>query len=105
MIDKKLVNNYVSRMHRFLNKHGDKLIFKKCKGNAGYYVSDDEKPKEWHIELDYRQHLLTVLWHEVLHRWYPDWNHTEIYKMTSAIINGLSIKQVKNILKKIGQVI
>ena len=105
MIEKELVNRYVARMHRFLNTHADKIVFKKCKSNSGYYVTDIKEPKIWHIELDYRDCVLSALWHEALHRWHPDWNHAKIYKMESAIINNLSIRQVKNMLKKLGKVL
>ena len=100
-LTKKQVNKYVARLYRLLDKHGDKIVFKKLRKNQGYYVTG--KDGDWHIEIDHREQMFSTLWHECLHHWHQDWKHGDIFKMETAIMNKLSERQVKNILKKLGK--
>lgn len=100
-LKKKQLNNYVARMYRLLDKHGDKIHFKKLTKNQGYHIIGYEN--DWWIEIDYKQQIFPTLWHEALHQWHPNWKHKDIYAMERAIVNSLSERQVRNVIKKLGK--
>jgi len=55
------------------------------------------------IKIDYRRDMLSTLIHEVLHHWHPDWCETKVLQHESLIINALSQRQIKNIIRIIGE--
>ena len=99
MFRKKDLYNYTNRIYRFLEKHGDAIIFIKIQGpQTGFY---DRAGDEFSIEIDYRKEIIPTLIHELLHRWYPEWCETKVRKVETQIVNQLSERQCKNILKKL----
>jgi len=87
------------KLYHFLKNNGNKVEFKKIREKRafGYYYDDG------HIEIDYRKNIIATLIHECLHHWYQNWSETKICAEENRIMNTLSPRQIKNIIKKIGQ--
>jgi len=92
------------RLYRLFKKHPEMFELKKLRNNSGYYnfPTKISKPK---IEIDYREDIISTIVHEACHHWYPDWTETEIREAERNIINQLSIKQIKNVIKKFGDIL
>lgn len=87
------------RLYYLLRNHSDRIHFQKLYSNV--YGSYDDATHE--IKIDYRRDILATLIHEALHHWHPDWNETKVRQHESLIINSLSAKQIRNIIKVIGK--
>ena len=97
---KKDTYKITKRLYYLLRTHPDRIHFKKLyRSNYGTY---DQNTHE--IEIDYRRDFLSTLIHESLHHWYPEWNETTVLKHESLIINALSPRQIKNIIKVIASI-
>jgi calcineurin-like phosphoesterase family protein len=76
-------------------KHGDNNVYlKKIHGCQGYW---DESKDE--ICIDYRKEIIPTLIHEFLHKWNPKKSETWVLAEEKRIVNVLTQKQIKNILK------
>lgn len=95
---KKNIYNITKRLYALLKNHSDHIYFEKLYKNV--YGSYDNTTKD--IKVDYRRDIIPTLIHEALHHWHPDWSETEVIKNESLIINTLSARQIKNIIKAIG---
>lgn len=51
------------------------------------------------ITVDYRREFISTLIHEVLHYFHPTWSETKVLREEKKIINALSVRQVRNVLK------
>jgi len=93
----RFISNYLSKLYKLLN---EPYIFsiKKLNKLQGYCDSDE-------ICIDYRKDILSTLIHEVLHYYYPNWSETKVLNEERKIINYLTIKQVKNILRRFTSII
>lgn len=60
----------------------------------GYYDEGDEG-----IVVDYRKSLLSTLIHEFIHKIHVDWTEKRVRRYESKIVNQLSQKQIKKILR------
>ena len=88
---------FTRRLYRFIRHHPENIEFKKFyNGWAGSYDYDTTE-----IELDYRRDVVSTLVHEFLHHIQPDWNHTKIRTWESRMMNSLTPRQYKNILRVI----
>ena len=85
------------RLHCLLRDHSDWIHFKKLKSCCAYYDNTDDEDIQ--ITLDYRKEIIPSLIHEALHHWYPKWSESKIVKHERLIVNKLTEKQVKNIIK------
>jgi len=93
---KKISYEFTRKIYKEL-KLFPEFIFKKMRGYSGEYdYSTDE------ITLDYRKELLPTLIHEYLHKWNYDKSETWVLKQEKKIINALTPKQIRNILKLLG---
>lgn len=86
-------------------KSDNRIILEKIrkeKGNTicGKYEWDTET-----IRLDYRYDIISTLIHEYLHRWNPDKSEKWVLRQEKQIINSLSPKQIKNLIKAFGNAI
>jgi hypothetical protein len=110
-VTKDQVNRYTRKLYRFLDKfleEGHQIKFKKMRTNVGElrtgpYLELHEGPAI--ITLDHRMDVISTLVHETLHRFYPFANEEWILDMEKKIMNKLTERQVKNIIKKLGQAI
>jgi len=94
---KKEIYKLTKRLYYLLSHHSDHIHFEKLYSNVyGFY---DDKTQD--ITIDYRRDIIPTLIHEALHHWHPDWSETKVIKHESLIINALTPKQIKNIIKAI----
>jgi len=63
----------------------------------GYYDEESEG-----IVVDYRKALLSTLIHEFIHKIHIDWPEIKVRKYESKIVNALTQKQIKNIIRALG---
>ena len=99
--DKQHLYKITSRLYKELREGNNLLTLRKMGANRqGLYDYGTEE-----ICLDYRRELIPTLIHEYLHKWYPDKCETWILNLESRIVNALSVKQVKNIIKAFGAAI
>jgi hypothetical protein len=77
----------------------EKVILKKIHNASleGYFDEETEG-----IVVDYRKSLLPTLIHEFLHKIHVDWPERKVRKYESRIVNSLTHKQIKNILRALG---
>jgi len=55
------------------------------------------------IRLDPREEVVSTLIHEFLHHIHPVWSETDILKMEVSLMNALSPRQVKTIIRKLAE--
>lgn len=97
------LNSYVRRLYRFL-RGGNTIEFKKHRGYRGMcYTQENESLS--HVTLDHRDKLLSTLIHEFLHHQHWDWSETEVLNMERKLINALSDRQIRNIIKAFAEVL
>lgn len=103
---KNVVTDRKSKSYSFTKKFYKELrsnpefVFRKMRGYVGEYdYSTDE------ISIDYRRDLLPTLIHEFLHKWHKERNETWVLRQEKLIINCLSIKQIRNIIRHLGNAI
>jgi len=98
---KKDTYKFTSDFYKFLKSHHDHIFFKKIYGNKvgkyDYQTTD--------LIVDYRRDLLSILIHEYAHHKYPEWCETKVLSFERKMINILSEKQIKNILRAIGKIV
>ena len=83
------------RVYQSLQEEPESFILRKLKKNDGFYDPDTEE-----IHIDYRGEILPTLIHECLHKWFPDRTEKWVYGQESLIVNNLTPKQAKNLLRK-----
>jgi hypothetical protein len=98
--DKKHLYKVTSRLYKELKDGNNLLTLRKMANSQGSYDYGTEE-----ICLDYRKELIPTLIHEYLHKWHPDKCETWILNLESRIVNALSIRQIKNIIKSFGAAI
>ena len=91
---KKQLYKITNRLYKELNKNSDCIILRKLKGCQGEYnYCNDE------VSIDYRKEIIPTLIHEYLHKWHPEKCETWVLQQEHLIINGLTTRQIKNILR------
>ena len=104
-VTKDQVNRYTRKLYRFLDE-GHRIDFKKMRNyvgelKTGPYLELHEGPAQ--ITLDHRMDVISTLIHESLHRFYPFATEEWICDMEKKIVNKITNRQVKNIIKRLGQ--
>lgn len=84
------------RLYYLIRNHYKWISFKKLRGASGLYDVEGENIS---ISIDHRREIIPSLIHEALHHWHPDWSETKVLRHESQIMNALTPRQVKNILK------
>lgn len=87
---------YVRKLYQFL-KGGHHIAFKKMRIDRGRIWLDEECRE---VQLDHRSEILSTLIHEHLHHQHPTWCESDILKMESLVVNSLTDRQVRNIIKR-----
>ena len=99
----KEVKKYLTWLFHLIKKHPHKFKIKKLKGrNTGNYV---EEGKKFYFEIDLTKDIVPSLIHEALHHWYPNIAHKLIYKMEKQITKSLSLKQCREIIKRLAKIL
>ena len=57
------------------------------------------------IEIDYRKELIPTIIHEAIHYFYPNLSETATLRMESKVVNNMSIRQTRNILRAFSDII
>jgi hypothetical protein len=98
-VTKNHVGRFTRKLYRFLDE-GHDFKFRKMPHRRGQ-IYIDYKPTE--IHLDHRDPILPTLIHEALHYFYPQASETWVLTMERKIVNQLSDRQVRNILRRWAQ--
>lgn len=53
------------------------------------------------MEIDYRRDIVATLIHESLHKWHPKWCETKVIRHERKIVNQLTCRQFKTLMKLI----
>jgi hypothetical protein len=93
-MNKEFLYRFTSRLYSELKNPERNITLKKLRGLCGLYDYGTED-----IWLDYRREIVPSLIHEILHHFNPDKCETWISNEESKIINSLSLRQIKNIIK------
>ena len=83
-----------------MKTHDDRIFLKKLRGISAYYETPTEE-----IVLDYRKELISGLVHEFIHHINPKWCETKVEEYERILMNSLSIRQIKNIIKMLSKVL
>ena len=96
--DQDMIYAFARRLYYLLRHHSDSIYFQKLYGGyLGYYESDADR-----ITIDYRRDIISILVHEALHKWYPEWSETKVRQKEKWIMNRLTPRQIKTIIKIMG---
>ena len=85
---------FLSRLYHDLRMNPE--IFKICKLKKSTVHGDCDFET---LRLDYRKDLYSTLVHEYLHYMFPDMTEREVMKEEKRIMNKMSIRQIKNMIK------
>ena len=92
---KKKLAKLLKRLHYLIRNHNGRIEYKKLSGGiAGYYYRETDE-----IEIDYRRDIVATLIHEALHKYYPDWSETKVERHESRIVNLLTPRQFKSLIR------
>jgi len=98
---KKQTYRITKKLYDLLRNNSDHIHFQKLYRNVCGTYDDGTQD----ITIDYRRDIISTLIHEALHHWHPDWNETKVIQHESLIINALTARQIKNILRVIGKIV
>lgn len=94
---------YISRLYKFL-RNGHIIKFEKMRTYCGEILyNPNDKTELAEVRLDHRHKVISTLIHEFLHFNHPTWSESSILKLESAIINSLTDRQIKNIIKRFAE--
>ena len=97
--ERKEIYNFTRRLYYLIRNHSDNIDFRKLGGGVyGYYEPETEE-----ITIDHRRNIIATLIHESIHKFNPDWSETQVLHEESRIMNLLSARQIKNIIKVLGE--
>jgi len=86
---------FTKKLYQLLKTQPDTVILKKLWGNCcGLYHPDTDT-----IDIDFRRGIIPTLVHEALHKFHPNWSETKVWEHESKIMNSLTPRQVKNIIR------
>jgi hypothetical protein len=91
----------IHKLYQFL-EHGHTFDLRRMRVYRGYIHTHDFPTV---VTLDYTDRIIPTLIHEFLHYLHPTWSETKILKAESAIICQLTERQIRNILKRLANVL
>lgn len=99
-IDEKYLNNFTKNLYKFL-KNGHSIRFRKMRFLAGKLIFNPDTKDDFCVMiLDPSHDILATLIHEYLHYNDASMSETQVIKTENKIVNALSERRVKNILKR-----
>lgn len=87
---------FMSRFYHIMREDPPQFILKKLRTKRGWYTEDKHL-----VELDHRLDFISTAIHEMLHAIHPKAPEMWVRKNEVHLINQLSHRQIKNILKTI----
>lgn len=111
-LSKKQVVKYTRKLYRFLEQNHD-IRFKKLRLYQGTITLPTDQTNHevdgtlfiTKIELDPRDTVISTLIHEFIHYVHPDWTEEKVLLMEKTLMNKLTDRQIKNIIKKLATVL
>jgi len=95
--NRKEMNRFIRRFYYLIRHHSDQIYFQRLSRNVyGYYDYGTGD-----ITVDYRKEMVPTLIHEAIHHWHLDWSENAVLKEEKEIVNSLTSRQYKNILRVI----
>lgn len=95
---RKTVYKFLSKMYNLFRYRPDIFQLKKIKNCQGLcdYAEDT-------IFIDYRREFISTLIHECIHYIYPEYSETRVITEEKMVMNTITPRQVRNILKRFAQ--
>ena len=93
------VYQFLSQMYNLFKTKPELFVFKKMKFEGEY------DPVGEIIYMDYRKEILSTICHETLHLLHPNWSESKIIKEEHIIMNNISIRQIKHLIKKFSAIL
>lgn len=93
-------DRFTRELYRLFRDKPKIFHVKKLRSARGYCHQTIER-----IELDYRDEIISTLLHEALHFIYPEMTEEDVLKNELELINTLSARQVRNIIKRFGAIL
>jgi hypothetical protein len=97
------VHAFTRKLYAFLRDEHIVDLTKHHKFDAQISYPEDDALA--HVTLDYRKDILSCLVHEVLHFYYPQWTEKKVLREEKRLINAITERQARNILKALAKVI
>ena len=101
------LKGFTRNLYRFI-KEGHVIKLEKMKGFAGsldLLESTGNPAYVVQVRLDYREDIISTFVHEFFHYRHPEWVEEDVIKAEVIIMNTLTRRQAKNILKRLAEVI
>ena len=92
---------FTHKLYQLLFNHSDHIFIRKLHQD----VHGEYDPSTEDIHIDFRRDLISTLIHEAFHHWHPNWCETKVLEMESKVVNSLSQRQVKNVIKALANVL
>lgn len=92
------IDQMIKKTYWLLNNRPEIFRVEKIRGTAG--ICDGGT-----ITINYKHDILSTLFHEVFHYYYPDWSETKVLYNESYIINNISKRRAVNVLKKFASIL
>lgn len=93
-------DRFVRKLYKLFREKPHIFHVKKLRSARGYCHTDIER-----IELDYRDELISTLLHEALHFLHPEMTEEQVLWHETYLINKLSERQVRNIIKRFSAIL
>jgi hypothetical protein len=94
------IYNITRRLYYLIRTHPNWIVFRKIRGACALY--ETEGNEVW-ITIDHRKDLIPGLVHEALHHWHPDWSETKVENNERMIVNRLTPRQIKNLIRVLAE--
>jgi len=93
---RKEIYAFTRRLHYLLRHHQNRIIFQRIRGAYGYYDYETDE-----ITIDHRKDIISTLIHEALHKWHNDWPEGKVIAHERQIMNSLTPRMIKKIIRVI----
>jgi hypothetical protein len=94
------VRSFLRKFYQFL-RDGHVIKFRKM-GWHGFIHFDEVSAV---VKLDHRKELFPTIIHEAMHFIYPEWSEEKVLRKEAMIVNALSERQVRNVIKRFADAI
>lgn len=93
------INKFTRKLYRFLDDDHT-IQFQRMRINRGW-IFTNKYPT--HIQLDPSDKIIPTLIHETLHYFYPKASESWVLRMEVKILNKLSERQIRNIIRRLAK--
>ena len=106
-MDKKQASYYLRRIYRLIESGKINIALKKlgAKVDGITYFAENPPKNATEIHLKPDCSILLIFVHECVHVLYPDMSENNVISLSQKIFAELSLRQVKNLLVRLAQVI